>query len=282
MRRRGPGDQLLSPASRPDQTVTEPARSAAELRPRVLEAVVDISDDAVFSLDTEGHITSWNRSAERIFGHREAEIVGRDLAVLFPPHLRHDVAAVFETVSAGDRVSHFETEIERSDGMLSPISLSACRILAGDATVVALAVVARDITEQVLAQATLAEVESRVRESEALAHVGGWLWDVHSGAVQWTDELHRIHGVEPRDFEGTLDAHLAPVHDDDRDVVRAAMEASVESGRRFEQEYRVRRPSGELRWLHASATATVGSAGTVVGLRGIAQDLTGHRSAHRQ
>jgi PAS domain S-box-containing protein len=54
----------------------------------VLEAVVDISDDAVFSLDAEGHITSWNRSAERIFGHPESDIVGRELTVLFPPHLR--------------------------------------------------------------------------------------------------------------------------------------------------------------------------------------------------
>jgi PAS domain S-box-containing protein len=261
--RRG-ADRRVATQTRPDQMA-------------VLEAVVDISDDAVFSLDGQGRITSWNRSAERIFGHPEAEIVGKDLALLFPPHLRADVAAVFETVSAGDRVSHFETEIQRSDGMLSPISLSACPILDVDATLVALAVIARDITEQVLAQATLAEVESRVRESEALAHAGGWLWDVHSGAVQWSDEFHRIHDVEPRDFEGTLDAHLERVHRDDREDVRAAMIACAVSGRRFELEYRVVRPSGEIRWLYASATPTVGSAGTVVGLRGIAQDVTDRR-----
>jgi PAS domain S-box-containing protein len=244
----------------------------------VLEAVVDISDDAVFSLDAEGHITSWNRSAERIFGHPESEIVGKELAVLFPPHLRRDVAAVFEIVSAGDRVSRFETEIQRSDGMLSPISLSACPILDVDATLVALAVIARDITEQVLAQAALAEIDSRVRASEALAHVGGWLWDVYSGAVQWTDEFHRIHGIEPHEFEGTLDAHLARIHDDDRQAVHRAMTECAASGRRFEQEYRVTRPNGEIRWLYASATATVGSAGTVVGLRGVAQDLTDRKS----
>jgi PAS domain S-box-containing protein len=183
-----------------------------------------------------------------------------------------------ETVAAGDRVSHFETEIRRRDGMLSPISLSACPILDCDSSLVALAVIARDITEQVLAQAALAEIESSVRQREALAHVGGWLWDIHSGAVQWSDELHRIHGIEPHDFEGTLEAHLAMVHHDDRQTVRDAMAECAASGRRFEQEYRVTRPSGEIRRLYASATATVGSAGTVVGLRGVAQDLTDRRS----
>ena len=70
--------------------------------------------------------------------------------------------------------------------------------------------VARDITEQRLAQAALAETEARLREAEALAHVGRWLWDVGSGAVQWSEELHRIHGIDPRDFDGTLEAHLVP------------------------------------------------------------------------
>lgn len=255
----GKGERLVGAPTLPDQLA-------------VLAAVVDISDDAVFSLDGARRITSWNRSAERIFGHSEADIAGQDVALLFPAHLRPDVTVVFETVAAGDRVNHFETEIQRQDGMLSPISLSACPIVGAVATVVA--VVARDITEQVLAQAALAEVESRERESEALAHVGGWLWDVHSGAVQWTDEFHRIHGVEPQDFEGTIEAHLARVHFDDRDAVLAAMHDSVESGRRFEREYRVVRPNGDIRSLYASATPTVGSAGTVVGLRGIGQDVT--------
>ena len=56
-------------------------------------------------------------------------------------------------------------------------------------------------------------------EWEALAHVGRWLWDVGTDAVQWSDELHRMHGVDPLDFEGTLAAHLSVVHPDDRERV---------------------------------------------------------------
>jgi PAS domain S-box-containing protein len=254
--------------------IVEPAPGTVQIRLALLEALLDASDDAVFSLDLDGRVTSWNRSAERIFGYGEAEIIGEGSATLFVQHLRRDVSALLASVSGGNRVSHFETEIQRKDGMPAPISLSARPVVDREGRLVASAVIARDITEQLFAQATLAEIETRVRDSEALAHVGGWLWDVRTGAVQWTDELHRIQGVDPLEFDGTFEAHVACVHHDDQPAVRAALEDCVASGRPFEKEYRIVRPDGDVRWLYARAAPTIGSAGTVVGLRGIAQDMT--------
>ena len=182
---------------------------------------------------------------------------------------------------AGDRVKHFETEILRKDGMPMPISMSLCPVFDGDDVPVASVLVARDITEQRLAQATLAEVEARVRESEAMAHVGSWLWDLRTGAVQWSDEFHRIHGVDPLDFDGTFESHIGTVHPEDRDRVRARYRASrSSSGRPFEDEYRVVRPDHEIRIVHARAQPTIGSAGTVLGL---ARHRSGrHRPAGRR
>lgn len=247
----------------------------------LLEALVETSDDAVLSLDAESRITSWNRSAERIFGFVEAEMLGEQSTLLFPEHLRPELEVILETVAAGDRVDHREIEIQRKDGMPTPIALSICPVFDDDSNLVASVLVARDITEQRLAQAMLAEIEARQREAEALAHVGSWLWDLRTGAVQWTDELHRIHGIEPRDFDGTLEAHLECVHPEDRDGVRAQMQNSVVAGRPFEAEYRVLRPDGEERWIYGRAEPTIGSAGTVVGLRGIGQDVS-ERPAREQ
>jgi PAS domain-containing protein len=178
---------------------------------------------------------------------------------------------------AGDRVDHLETEILRKDGMPVPISLSLCPVLGDDGTPAATVLIARDITEQRLAQASLAEIEARIRESEALANVGSWLWDLRTGTVQWSDEFHRIHSVDPLVFDGTLDAHLRTVHEDDRELVSDAMEMSVGSGRAFELEYRIVRPNDEVRVLHARAQPMIGSDGAVVGLRGIGQDITDRR-----
>ena len=180
----------------------------------------------------------------------------------------------------GDRVSHFETEIQRRDGMPVPISLSARAVAGAPARAPSIVLVARDITEQQLAQATLAEIDARMRESEALAHVGGWLWDVRTGAVQWSDEFHRIHGIDPLDFDGTLEAHLSLIDDEHRPRVRHALEEAAARGTPFEEVYAIVRPDGHTRWIHARATATIGSAGTVVGLRGIGHDVTDrHREA---
>ena len=116
----------------------------------LLDAFVEASDDALISHDVDGTITSWSQSAERLFGYRANEILGTP-AHLFPKHSRDAIHDLFETVMAGERVSHFETEVMRKDGMPLPISLSLYPVFQGDDVPVASALVARDITEQRLA-----------------------------------------------------------------------------------------------------------------------------------
>jgi len=249
--------------------------AAVDVSPRaLLDAFVEASDDALISHDIDGMITSWSHTAERLFGYRSTEILGKHSTLLFPKHSRDAIRELFDTVMAGDRVSHFETDVLRKDGMPLPISLSLCPVFEGGGAPVASVLVARDITEQRLAQAALGEVDARVREGEAMAHVGSWLWDLRTGAVQWSDEFHRIHGIDPLDFDGTLEAHLRCIHVDDRERVRAAIEDSVAKDRPFEEAYRIVRPDKETRSVHARAQTAMGSAGTVVGLRGIGQDVT--------
>lgn len=238
-----------------------------------LDIFADLSALALFSQDVDGRILSWNRGAERIFGYTENEIAGDALTSLVPAHLRSDVESVERRVAAGERVDRLVTEIRRKDGMQVPVALSASPVLDAAGVFAGAIGVAQELTETRLAQAALAEVDQRFREWEALAHVGRWLWDVGSDAVQWSDELHRMHGVDPLDFEGTLAAHLSVVHDDDRERVRSLMEAAVASGQPFEDEYRVADESA-TRWFAMRAEPAVGSSGDVVGLRGVSQDIT--------
>ena len=238
-----------------------------------LDIFADLSTLALFSQDVDGRIVGWNRGAERIFGYSESEIVGDALTSLVPSHLRSDVESVEQRVATGERVDRLVTEIRRKDGMQVPVALSVSPVLDTYGVFYGAVGVAQELTETRLAQAALAEVDQRFREWEALAHVGRWLWDVGTDAVQWSDELHRMHGVDPLNFEGTLAAHLSVVHDDDRERVRSLMEAAVASGQPFEDEYRVADESA-TRWFAMRAEPAVGSSGDVVGLRGVSQDIT--------
>ena len=251
------------------------ATSSAEA---LLDAILDTSDEAMITHDAARRVISWNAAAERLMGYRAHDAIGLACLELFAPHLRTAIEGVFDTVLAGARVSRMETEVRRNDGMPVPIWLSISPVNAPgteeDGPVAVLVI--RDITEQRVAQATLAETEARIRDSEALAHIGSWLWDLGTGVVQWSDEFHRMHAVDPLDFEGTFEAHLLAVHPRDRARVRAALERSVASGRPFEDHYAIVRADHAVRFVHARAQPMVGSAGDVVGLRGIAQDITDH------
>jgi PAS domain S-box-containing protein len=260
----------MGPTSSVQREVT-----AVTLPPEVLlDAVIDLSDDAIFTCDAEGNVTTWSPTAERLFGCTAADVLDAPFEHLFPRHLSEEVQVVIAIVLAGDRIRHFETEVVRPDGMPLPVSLSLCPILDEEQSTIGSVVIACDVTEQQLAQATLAEVDARMEEGEALAHIGSWLWDLRTGAVQWSSEFHRIHGVDPLDFDGTFDSYLGLIHPQDREGFRTAMETSVNSGRPFDSEYRVERPDGQVHLVHVRAQPTFGSAGTAVGLRGIGQDVT--------
>ena len=177
-------------------------------------------------------------------------------------------------VGAGERIRHFETEIVRPDGLPIPVSLSLAPLVDLDGLIFGRVVVARDVTEQHLAQATLAEIDARLEEAEALSHVGSWLWDLRTGAVQWSTEFHRIHGIDPLDFAGTFESYMERISETDSDRVRDAMIESVGSSRPVDLEYRVVHHDQKTHvvWVHANPT--LGSDGKAVGLRGIGQDVT--------
>ncbi len=245
----------------------------------VVGAIIDTCDDAILVCDRDGRTTTWSATAERLFGCPASYALGQSLPLLFANHVRRDLDALMSRAMSGDRILHFESEVLRTDGMPVPVSLSLCPVAGTSGATAGVVVVVRDVTEQRLAQATLAEVEVRQREGEALAHIGSWLWDVRTGVVQWSIEFHRIHGVDPLEFGGTLEAYLDLVHPEDRARLHAAMEASAKSRRPLEEEYRVApgQPVDDLGRVVVRAQPTVGSAGTVIGLRGIGQRITRDR-----
>jgi PAS domain S-box-containing protein len=249
-------------------------RARVEGRLGLLESFVEASSDALFSTDAGGCVVTWSRGAERVFGFLAPEMLDRPADALFPDHLRSELKVLFDAVAGGDAVERVETEVRRKGGMPIPISLTISPLFDEGGRVVGSVVVAQDITEKRLTQATLAEVEARLREGEALAHVGRWLWDVGTGAVQWSEELHRLHDVDPLDFAGTIESFMNCIHPDDRDRIRAGMEQAAASGRRFEDEYRVVRRDGETGIVYTRGEPMVGSAEVVVALRGIGQDVT--------
>ena len=98
--------------------------TTATERLAILEAFAESASDALLGDDLDGRVTTWNRSAERIFGYPEGEIVGQPTRQLFPAHLQDELTQLYAGVLVGDQVDHLETEAQRKGGMPIPVSLS--------------------------------------------------------------------------------------------------------------------------------------------------------------
>jgi two-component system CheB/CheR fusion protein len=142
-----------------DISALERARS----RVRQLSAIVESSDDAIIGATREGVITSWNRSAERLYGYSASEAVGREIRTLVPLDCEPELRAVLDAVRHGERVEHLETLRLRKDGRRLDVSAALSPIYGATGEVVGCSAIARDITQLKAAQQELEEREARIR-----------------------------------------------------------------------------------------------------------------------
>ncbi len=125
----------------------------------------------------------------------------------------------------------------------------------------------------------LAEKELRLREAQAIAHLGNFHWEVATNKVAWSDELYRIYGLEHDAAGITYETYLEHVHPDDREQVRKAIECALADRKPFEHEYRIVRPTGETRWVFARCRPVIDAKGALISLQGVCQDITERKQA---
>jgi PAS domain S-box-containing protein len=124
------------------------SQKRAERVSRRLVAIVESSDDAIISKDLNGIIATWNKAAERLFGYRAEEVVGKSITILIPADRQDEEFDILGRIRRGERVEHFETKRQRKDGSIVDISLSVSPVTDESGRIIAASKIARDITEQ--------------------------------------------------------------------------------------------------------------------------------------
>jgi two-component system, chemotaxis family, CheB/CheR fusion protein len=142
------------------------ARKQAEEARDLLAAAVQHSDDAIITKTLDGMITTWNPGAEQIFGYPAREAVGSPILIIVPPEHEHEEAAILARLRAGERVSHYETLRRRKDATLVNVSLSVSALKDELGHVTGASMIARDITQQKLAQLEIKAQAEALREMD--------------------------------------------------------------------------------------------------------------------
>ena len=170
----------------------------------LLAAIVDSSDDAIVSKNLDGVITSWNKSAERLFGYTAQEAIGQHVTLIIPPDRQDEETRILEQLRRGERVDHFETVRMRKDGTTLDVSLtiSPMRDVAG--RVIGASKVARNITERKQAERSLAE-QARLLD---LSNDAILVRDAGDRITYWNKGASGLYGYTPEEALGRVSHEL--------------------------------------------------------------------------
>jgi PAS domain S-box-containing protein len=129
-----------------------------------LAALVDSSGDAIIGETMEGVITSWNRSAERIFGYSAPEAIGKPISMLLPPEKEREESDALESLKRGETINAYDAVRTRKDGRNVEVSVTMSPIFDPLGNLVGASKVARDISDR-----KVMETELEVRRAQAVA-----------------------------------------------------------------------------------------------------------------
>jgi len=254
-------------------------RQRSEQIRALLAAIVESAEDAMFSTDLNGYVTSWNGSAERLFGYSATEMVGRFYGEILEGEELEDFEQVFARVMAGEHLSYHDTTRTRRDGTKFDVSMSLSPIFAPDGSIIGKSAILHEITERKQRERDLAESRALIEQAQRIGHFGGWAFAVASnGPLICTSEVFQIFGTVERP-NLTLEEYFARVHPDDLERVRSAALSAIAQKGHYELEHRIVRPDGTQRWVFAAGDVLVDATGEPVELVGIVQDITARREA---
>jgi PAS domain S-box-containing protein len=167
-----------------------------------LAAIVEHSNDAIYSRSFDGIFITWNAAAERIFGFTAGEIIGQSSRLLLPPGADHEYRTLVERLRRGRVIEQFETERLRKDGRRIRVSLTLSPIRDASRRLVGYSTIARDVSEQRRVQETLLRREAELDDLFGEASVGLILVSPEGAVLRANQAFAGMLQRQPRDVVG--------------------------------------------------------------------------------
>jgi PAS domain S-box-containing protein len=183
---------------------------------------------------------------------------------------RHDILKKMEQALKMDG-SPFHFRHCLANGEIRDVEVYSCPIVINEQKL--LYSIVHDITERKRMEEKLRKREHQLAEAQTLAHIGSWEWDSIADAITGSGEFNRIFGM----VLSTYDSFLELVHPDDRETVTKAVRETLAQKAPYNVHYRIIRPDGITRVIHAQGAAVTDGAGKPLRMIGTAQDVTGRR-----
>lgn len=249
-------------------------RSAAYHQSVFLSNVIDSSLDAIGTFRLDGTILSWNKGATRLYGLTAEEMIGKNIAMLYPEERKKDLAYIVSEISQGRKIENMESQRVKPDGTMLDILITITPLRDENDEIDSYLSVLHDITKLKNQERELRESEELLKKTQHIANIGSWKIDLLKNRVIWSDEIYTLLGLAPGAFEPTLEKYFEFVHPDDLKMVMDELQRSTSIGQVREIVHRVVLPDGEVRYHRILSQTQFDDTGRPAEVAGTAQDIT--------
>ena len=260
-----------------DITQRKAAQTETEHSALLLSSIVDSSDDAIISKDLNGIITSWNKSAERLFGYTPEEAIGQPVTMLIPPDRPDEEPQILARLKKGERVDHFETIRRRKDGTLLDISLTISPVRDAKGFIVGASKVARDTTFVKHAERSAPGCSAPLSIPPMTAIISK---NLNGIITSWNKSAERLFGYTADEAIGQPVTMLIPL---DRLEEEPQILSRLKRGERVDHfETNRRRKDGTMLDISLTISPVRDAKGVIVGASKVARDITERRRAEAE
>jgi PAS domain S-box-containing protein len=240
-----------------------------------LAAIVGSIDEAIITSDLNGVITSWNNGAERLFGWRDDEAIGRSIEIIIPADRRDEERLAIERVAGGAGIVHFETIGQRKNGILLDVSLTVSPILTPDNAVIGVSKIVRDITEHRRFEREALRLAAIVQFSDdaiVSKNLDGYI-------ETWNKSAERLFGYTA---EEAIGRHITLIIPDDRRNEETEVLRRIRAGQTVEHFETVRRRKDGSPIDISLTVSPIRRGNEIIGASKIARDITEQRRLRQE
>lgn len=163
-----------------------------------LDFLVNSSNDAITGTNLERKITAWNPAAEKLYGYKAQEIMGKSIDIIVPEYKNEEVDTLFKRLAKGTPVYNYETERMRKDGNIISVSITLSPIKNAENKIIGFSTITRDISEHY-------EMEKKLRlfkEAVEAANDGLQIVSLDGKIIFSNKSVQKIYGFSPDELKG--------------------------------------------------------------------------------
>jgi PAS domain S-box-containing protein len=239
-----------------------------------------VKDYAIFMLDADGIVASWNAGAARITGYKAREAIGQHYSRFYT---YTDVESGIPQQELQTAIAQERLETEgwriRRDGSRFWANVVTTTLKDSSGEIQGFSQVVRDVSDRQRSEELLRQSQERLHLTLEASQIGVWDWNLHTHELKWSLQQEALFDLAPGTFAGTYEAVLDRIYPEDRASFSEAITRALERTGEFEQEFRILSADGNIRWLAGQGKVFYDDADRAIWMTGINRNISEQKQA---